>query len=288
MKLPRVAAITMVYNEPEFLPIWLRYFTAQVGVEHCYVIDHGSDDGSTQKHPGVNFWRLPRSPVDEDERAPLVGSLARFLLTAYDVVIYTDVDEILVADPRFYRTLPEFCAADSTAVLSAHGFDMLHVPELEPAFDEARPVLAQRRWAVFAAALCKTVMVRKPVTWAPGFHCTTDLVSLGALYLFHLRWFDQDIALRRLARTRVQPWANPLAGPWARTPDDEYRQIFADHSRRPRQEDVAFDPERDPLRGLIDRLLVSQLGREKELYRFDLGIRTHEVWRIPDCFAEIF
>ena len=37
----------MTYNEPDFVPIWTRHYTRHVGTEHCYVFDHGSDDGST-------------------------------------------------------------------------------------------------------------------------------------------------------------------------------------------------------------------------------------------------
>jgi hypothetical protein len=40
-----VAIVTMVYNEPELLPIWLKYYKGHFGDQACYIVD----DGSTQE-----------------------------------------------------------------------------------------------------------------------------------------------------------------------------------------------------------------------------------------------
>jgi hypothetical protein len=284
----KIAAITMVYNEPDFLPIWVRHYAGQLGAANCFVIDHGTDDGSTGMHPDVTFIRLPRSPLDDTARAAQIGDIVASLLKIYDAVIHTDVDEIVFPDPRLHAGLPEFCAANRLAVVTAHGFDVFHLRKLEPPVDPARPVLAQRHFAGFSAAMCKPVLVRKPVRWAPGFHCTTDPVTFSDLYLFHLRWFDFDISLRRLARTREQPWADPNAGGWQRVPDAEYEKAFAGFEARPRLQNCDFAPQHEPLRGLMDAFLASQIGRGTEIYRTALDISAPALWRIPECFHEIF
>jgi hypothetical protein len=60
-----VAVVTMVYNEPDFLPVWAAHYRAAVGAEHCYVIDHGSDDASIDASGQFNLVQLKRSPLDE-------------------------------------------------------------------------------------------------------------------------------------------------------------------------------------------------------------------------------
>jgi hypothetical protein len=278
----------MVYNEPDFLPLWLKHYGGQVGAAHCYVIDHGSDDGSAAAVPDVNFIRLPRTPHDDTKRAALVANIVSLLLGIYDAVIHTDVDEIVFADPRRYSSLQEFCAANQNAVITAHGFDVLHMRGAEADFDPARPVLAQRHWARFSNAMCKPVLVRKPVTWAPGFHCTDESVVFGDLFLFHLRWFDFNMALRRLQRSRAQAWADPQAAPWQRVPDSEYDNSFNHFLKLPRDETCAFQPAEPPLRDAVDAVLLSQIGRQNDLYRIELSGPPAPVLRIPDSFGSLF
>ena len=45
----RLAALTMAYNEPVWAAVWARFYARQVGAENCFLLDHGSDDGSTEK-----------------------------------------------------------------------------------------------------------------------------------------------------------------------------------------------------------------------------------------------
>ncbi len=52
--------VTMAYNEATMLPLWLRHYERQVGAENCYVLDHGSSDGSTVGI-NANLIRLPRT-----------------------------------------------------------------------------------------------------------------------------------------------------------------------------------------------------------------------------------
>jgi hypothetical protein len=281
-----IAALTMVYNEADFLPIWLRHYGREVGASNCFVIDHGSDDGSTAAD-GVNFFRFPRSPQDDGARAALVSAVAGFLLGRYDAVIHSDVDEIVVADPRLYPSLDAFCLANPAKVITAHGFDVLQMRD-EPAYDPTLPVLRQRNWLRFAAAMCKPVIIRKPVTWAPGFHCTTDPIMLGDLYLFHLRHFDFGISARRLARTRTQDWADPAAAPWQKISDAENKDWFNGYNDLRKRPDVDVRPDRPPLADVMTQFLLSQIGREAKTYKTVLNIDLGEVWKVPEAFRDVF
>jgi hypothetical protein len=208
----RLAVVTMVYNEVDYMDLWCRHYGAQVGAAHCFVVDHGSDDGTTEGLDPVNVIRIPRSPQDDAWRAGMISRLCAELLKSYDVVIYVDVDEFLVADPRYHRNLIDCARAMTGPVMTAIGLEVWHLADSQPAIDITRPISLQRDWVWFNSGLCKAAMIREAVDWSPGFHSTASPVAFDHLFLFHLRYFDVERGLRRLARTRAMPWAFDYSG----------------------------------------------------------------------------
>jgi len=122
----RVCAVTNVFNEAFNLPIWLRHYGAQVGIENCLVVDHGSNDGSTADLGGAGVIRLPRSPFNDHKRARMIAGLVGSLLPAYDAMLYSDCDELLVADPAKYANLVAFCEAFEGKAATAIGLNVIH------------------------------------------------------------------------------------------------------------------------------------------------------------------
>ena len=233
----RVAALTMVYNEPIWARVWAQHYARQVGAAHCFVLDHGSDDGSAAAldELGVTVQRLARSALDEDARAALVSERVRGLLRQYDAVVHTDADELLMADPALYADLREY-AAKAPEVATAVGLDLQHLPEEEAAFEPGLGVGAQRRWVRFSGAMCKPALVRRGVKWAPGFHsCDADR-EVGAMVLVHLRYADLGAGLARLRRTREQAFAREDANPHQRVPDAAFEAMVRAIARLPRVE----------------------------------------------------
>ncbi len=281
--LPKIAAITMVYNEAVWLPVWARHYTRQVGADQCYVLDHGSTEPLATP-PGMNVVRLPRSPHDDSRRAQFVSKFAASLLDYYDWVIYTDVDELVLADPRYHANLPAFCSTATTDTISAIGLDVQHVPPLEPRLDPALPVGAQRGWVRFTSAMCKPVLTRTRLAWAPGFHSSDQPLGFASLYLFHLHWADHDLGLQRLAKTRSMPWANVSYGAHQRVSDNEWSTMFKGMSQLPRLPSAEFDPSTPPIRTWLDRTVASSKGRGGQTYAFDLHLNAAELWPIPSCF----
>jgi hypothetical protein len=196
-----LAVVTMVYNEPDFLPVWARHYAEAVGESHCYVIDHGSDDGSVAACGFQHVAELPRSALDETWRAALVSHFCGDLLARYDAVAYTDVDELLVADPRYFSDLAAFADASDIDVLTAFGTNMLEVAGEAP-LELARPISAQRRWTRPFSSLCKPVLTRRAIQWSPGFHTADAASRFGGLYLFHIAYADHRITARRQAKRR--------------------------------------------------------------------------------------
>ncbi len=101
----RRAVVTMVHNESVFFPIWLRYYSRFFAPEDIFVLDNESIDGSTD---GDGFVRMPvqHDRVDHTWMAATVGRLQNELMESYEVVLATDVDEIVAPDPALGTWAP--------------------------------------------------------------------------------------------------------------------------------------------------------------------------------------
>ena len=280
---PKVAAITMAYNEPVLLPVWARHYARQVGADYCYVVDHGSTQ-PLDLPAAINRLRLPRSAHDEPRRARFMSDLATTLLGYYDWVLHTEIDELVLADPNHFPNIAAFCETALGGTVSAIGFDVQHVPMVEAAFDPARSVGSQRGWARFTSALCKPVLTRQPLTWSPGFHCSNHPLAFAPLYLFHLHWADRELGLQRLARTRAMAWADSTYAAHERIGDQNWLEVFDAMAGLPRVGAIEFDTAAAPIRDYLRRVSDSAIGRERDTYRFDLAVNADQLWSIPDSF----
>ena len=279
---PKLAALTMVYNESMMLPIWARHYARQVGADHCYVIDHGSTE-PVLVLPGMNILRLPRSPHDDTRRARFMSKLSNSLLEYYDWIIYTDVDELVIADPQKYNFLPNFCESLKSSVVSAIGFDVQHVPFLEPSLRLDQPIGQQRGWARFTSAMCKPVLTCQPLDWTAGFHSSNHVPTFSELYLFHLHWADHEIGLYRLSKTRTMPWADDFSGHHQRIADAAWSALFNGMADLPRTGPLQFDPSSLPMSDWIRQVIAAQ-GQEGGSRKQDFSVNSAELWPIPEHF----
>ncbi|MBV8911688.1 MAG: glycosyltransferase family 2 protein [Acetobacteraceae bacterium] len=277
----RVAALTMAYNEPVWARVWAGYYAGQVGAANCFLLDHGSDDGSTEGLP-INVERLPRTPLDEVARADVVGARAAELLGRYDAVVHSDVDELVLADPARHRDLVAFAAEVPELVVTAAGLDLQHLPEEEPALEVTFPVGRQRQWVRFSAAMCKPAFIRRKVAWTQGFHSSDAPAVWAGLYLVHLRYADLGLGLRRLARTRELAFAREGTNPHQRVPDQEFADMVRAIARLPR-EAFELDVDRRPLRDWLERV---RMGRERRENWVNLA--GDRLWQLPDRFRAMF
>ncbi len=284
----KVAAVTIAYNEPDFLPIWVRHYASQVGPRHCYVIDHGSDDGSTDAIADINVVRIPRSPCDDDQQARFISTFCASLLEWYDYVVHSDVDEIVVADPGRHTSLQEYCESCQQDVVTAIGYNLVQTSEDLP-IDLSRKILEQRKWMYFLGPMCKPALTRRPIVWGGGFHQAHDVEPRFAdLHLFHLRFVDQQIGLRRLAKTRVMARANMEVGWWQRVSDEKCLEMMADYANLPQNANVNVSNESIEVLDAISQVLGSSGGRLGEPDTLNLGYEMGELWQIPERFQRVF
>jgi hypothetical protein len=284
----QIAAVTMVYNEPEYLSIWIRHYSKHVGLANCFIIDHGSDDGSTENLIGCNVIKVPRDSYDPVVQSLYNSKFCSSLLCWYKRIIYSDVDEILVPDPNIAETLFDYCSLPLPDVVTAIGLNVQQIPDLEAAIDITIPISNQRSWVLASASMCKPLLINRDIRWSGGSHSADAKLVFDHLYMFHLRWFDFDIGMTRLARTRKMNWAPDASGQHARLNDDDWTRQFYGFSALPRYHEAAFDQNTDPLSSFLNSVRQSQAGREFSLYKIDLSIWAQNLWRIPQRFAGTF
>lgn len=202
------AVFTIARDEAFFLPLWLRHYSRFFGPADIHVLDHGSTDGSTG---GTGFVRVPveHPLVDVLWLRDVVQAYQHRLMERYDAVLYTDVDEIVVTDPRA-GALTDYLARLPGPLVRCTGYEVVHQPGTEAPLDPDRPVLAQRgRW--FRNPLYdKPALARIPLTYGPGWHTCREAREEPDpdLYLIHLHRVDYERALARHRARAAQDW-NP-------------------------------------------------------------------------------
>ena len=265
----------MVRDEAALLPIWCGHYLRQVGAGNLYVLDHGTEDGSTQGIP-AQVTLLPPGPLDEDMRLARVTEAVRELLGTYDWVVHTDVDELVLADPRHFPALADYAAVEPGPAARAVGLDLHHIPGEEPPLDASRPVGEQRRWVRFSASMCKPALVREAVQWTRGFHASEPPGRFGPLYCVHLRYVDLGMSLARLGQTRARALAPGTLAEHQRVPDDQFEAMMRGIAALPKLAGVPFDPALPPLQPWVERV---QEGAP-------LALAGDALWELPPRLRE--
>ncbi len=196
----KTAVITKVRNDDFYLRKWVSYYGGVFGRENLYIYFDGTDQTVGDFCSGCHTFLCEKnftSVVKGDkERIHFLSDRAAELFAAgYNLVIGTDADEILVADPARYASLADYL--ERTPVgdsLSALGLDMGQRQGEEEAIREDRPFLSQRHYARLCTRYTKASILARPLRWGSGFHRVEGHnFHIGEdLYLFHLGYFDFD------------------------------------------------------------------------------------------------
>lgn len=274
----RVCAITTVLDEFFNLPRWLAHYGRELGPENCIVVDRGSSS-----LPGLStqsLIRTPRSPLDDGSRARTVEHLVSAMLEHYEVVIYTDCDEFLVADPARYANLADFFGRTDARAYTAIGVDVIHKLDEEDPWDPALPLLRQRSYGLFNSWLCKTIATREPIRWDGGFHAASAAPRFSDLYLFHSKLADLGESLKRAAQSRLFDVVDEGAGPHHRAP----RPYPLPKLLKCLEQEVAdLDP---AMPALLERVLASVQISDHGLHYITEEVRPEQVFRIPERFRD--
>jgi hypothetical protein len=215
--------VTMIYNEDHFLPLWCDYYSKIYGAANLIIIDHGSSIEYNLPRE-VNVIKIPRSPMNDLLRSNFISQFCSSLLTWYESVTYTDVDEFLIANPFKYASLSDYLDQNKASSVTAYGFNLFDFEK--NIIDSKLSILSQRKKMRFQFAMCKSLLVREKVVWSPGFHTSNHEINFDDLFLIHLHHYDLSHSLARLSKTRAMPWEYIKAGAHQRIQDVEYLEMI--------------------------------------------------------------
>lgn len=211
--------ITIVRDEKDLLPIWLRYYSRHIPLPDMYILDHLTEDNST--HPGqlpgninyrVLYGNTYAMPVVF--RSWTINKYQdRLLRYGYKCVIFGDTDELIVPSPKEYPKglegyLTKFLADPKRLYHRVHALEVGHVSygngsdsTVEPPFDWNNPyILQQRKTYIPDHMYDKPLLTKIPLRYKAGFHklFTRDKVEVDPdLVMLHMRSFDWDFCSYR-------------------------------------------------------------------------------------------
>jgi len=229
------AVITIVHNEPVFLPIWLAYYSHFFRPRDIFVLDNDTTDGSTDRD---GFVRIPVTSdrVDHTWMRETVESLQHELLDTYDVVLVTDVDEIVTPVPE-WGDLGEYIDGFGEEWVNCLGYEMLHMRDREEPLRSNVPILDQRRCWFANDGYDKAALAAVPMVWRTGFHGRADWQGKfdPDLRLIHLHRMDYELCQARHRTRSRRPWAErDERSSWAVhnriTEDEEFERWFYEDS----------------------------------------------------------
>lgn len=207
---PRTA-FTIVQNEPVMLRLWLDYYSRFFDAEDLYVLDHDSTDGSAaglgDRCRVVAIHRM--ASFDHRWLRGTVEAFQAFLLRSYDTVLFAEVDEFIVADPRQHRGLDAYIDGLDRPAARCLGFNVVHQPG-EPPLRLEQPLLAQRRCWHASLKYSKRLLSQIPLRWSEGFHEEYDAPDDppdSGLLLVHLHRVDYDLCLARHRSSATRTWS---------------------------------------------------------------------------------
>lgn len=222
---PRLGAcvFTIVREEPVFLPIWLRYYARHFAAEDIYVLHHTVSTGPADTCTAGLDCKVIEVRNDEFDPVWLrevVCEHQAALLRRYQAVLFAEVDEIVLPDPRqrpggLRSFIADFLRTDAPAV-STTGWELHHDFGSEPAADLGRPLLEQRglwhRNVLYDKALLTTV----PLAYSLGFHTSEPAFAPEeGLLLLHLHKYDLASYLaRHEARAAMRHSSDAVRNGW--------------------------------------------------------------------------
>lgn len=204
------AVFTIVQNEPTFLPVWLDYYHRHFDPSDIYVLDHDSTDGTSERL-GDSCQVIPvhrSKSFDHTWLHSTVEEFQSFLLSSYDAVLFSEVDEFVVADPLRYDGLGTYIEDLFAPAACCTGYNVVHYPDEPPLrFDE--PLLRQRMYWHRSKAYSKRLLARMPLDWSVGFHVESNAPAIAPdphLYLIHLHRVDYGHCLARHREAARRDW----------------------------------------------------------------------------------
>lgn len=206
-------AFTRFFNNENLLRNWLKYYSRyfdKLIVLGCELSDptrYILPDHSRPAYDNISELLKEYSVEYTDTNHPIYSTQMyqtifdkqKELFNDFEWVFYSDMDEIVVADPDKFKDLNDFmdkCLVEQTF---CEGYNVFRHPN-EEVMDWSKPILEQRgHWGKHHnGSYNKPCLSKIPTEWVEGFHYVKwmypdDVKSIEntGLYLFHLKGINQ-------------------------------------------------------------------------------------------------
>lgn len=205
-----LGVLTMAHQDHFFVERWYRHWSAQIGPENLYLMSHGNDPIHREICIGANVLHIPRDPSMfkfDLRRWRSMGFIASGLLEFYKWMIVSDVDEIVIADPRAAASVSDWLVQNqpSSRNIAPLCLELIHLPQEEPGkITDDTTVLSCRRIFRPNWNYSKPCLIGAPGLFGPGGHRNNLGPRLlpNDLYTLHLKYCDLDRLTETAERRR--------------------------------------------------------------------------------------
>ena len=207
----KCAVFTIVKNEDYFLPIWIKHYQRFFDNDDIYVLDHQSNDGSTDKLE-VNLVNVINEVAfDHQWLVETVQNFQRKLLNEYECVLFAEADEIIYSTEMDFKELIDKFLLSDKNLLKCIGYEIIQDLENEKSISENESIIENRKYWFSTSVYNKPLLSKVSINWCWGFHNFSNyppddenMYDYG-LSLCHLHRVDFEFMLRR-HEERAKNW----------------------------------------------------------------------------------
>ncbi len=217
----RCAVFTIVKNEPYFLTKYLAHYGQYFDPADIFILDHESDDGSTNSVPATVVRICNELAFDHKWLRQTVMDFQQELLNKYECAIFAEVDEILYSPSKpLDRLIEEFLQDSHSTYITCRGYEVVQHDDEPPLTEEDYIFSKRHHWFANPVSFNKSLISKTPMNWCNGFHKAflpqaTDLTRSNVsqmlpeiftnkttgepydLFMCHLHKFDLGLMIKR-------------------------------------------------------------------------------------------
>jgi hypothetical protein len=194
------AVFTIVKNEKYFLPVWLKHYKRYFDNSDIYVLDHQSNDGSTEGLDVNVELVINEVAFDHEWLLDTVKNFQVRLLEDYQSVLFAEIDEIIYTlDKPLNEVIIDFINDDDLLVQSCISRDLIQNLKTEKPLGEGDLIFKNRNYWFQDGNYHKTLLSKIPLEWVTGFHHITNHSRDDTfnLRMCHLHRFDFELMYKR-------------------------------------------------------------------------------------------
>lgn len=170
-------AVTFSHNYSDLTDVWTNYY--REFFDEIKIVDTGNslamDWGATVKH---------------------LNSLQDELFKEFDLILFADMDEIIVPDPDKYKDLGEYLDKVKVGAVRCIGYNVIEM-EGDGPIDFSKPLVEQRTHWSKDPLFSKTVIITKPQHYVSNHAISNPVAPDLDLIMLHLRDMDLKTTTER-------------------------------------------------------------------------------------------